>query len=652
MISKEDIERINDACRIEDVVSEFVSLRKRGMNLIGLCPFHNEKTPSFTVSPSKNIYKCFGCGAAGGSVNFIMQHEQFSYPEALRYLAGKYNIEIIEKEISEEDKQLEDEKQLIYILNEMAQKFYSDYMFDSDEGKSVGLSYFLNRKFGSTTIKKFGLGYATDHYDGFVAYAISKGYKLEDLKNAGLAVESAHANDRFRGRVVFPIYSISGRVLGFGARIMKADVKTAKYLNSPETTIYHKSKVLYGLNHAKSAISKHDNCYIVEGYTDVISLFQAGIENVVASSGTSLTEDQIRLIKRYTPNVTVVFDGDSAGVKASFRGIDMLLDAGMNVKVLMLPENEDPDSFATSNRDSDVSGYFEKHAESFINYKAKFLSLEAGNDPIKKASIIKDIVQSIARIPDGITRVLFIRECSAIINISEQILTNEVSKILRQKFFGQKGTSTGDEVKITDDYLHPTQEILSVGTLDFLENRIAWLMLNYFRMHIPVIVVNEEGQKVRAEHFVSDFIIKSLMKDNFILRNAEALKVFEFFRNHFYEGTFPDTDSWITSEQDTSFRGYLVNLVTSPFELSPNWKVELNVQVQSIENAPELLTKEVKNTIAHYKLMRLQEEYALLESELEDVQDIEEQNSMIEHMKIIQSVMRDIAKVLGTTRID
>lgn len=651
MISSDDIQRINDACRIEEVVGEFVNLRKRGVNLIGLCPFHNEKTPSFTVSPTKNIYKCFGCGAAGGSVNFIMQHEQFTYPEALRHLAKKYNIEIIEKEESKEDRQLEDEKQLVFVLNEMAQKYYAEYMHDTDEGKSVGLSYFMKRKFGDSAIRKFGLGYAPDHNNGFVEYAISKGYSHEVLKKAGLASESTNYIDRFRGRVIFPIYSISGRVLGFGARIMKSDAKAAKYLNSPETLVYQKSKVLYGLNLAKNAIVKNDNCYLVEGYTDVISLFQAGVENVVASSGTSLTEDQIRLIRRYTINVTVLFDGDPAGVKAAFRGIDMLLDAGMNVKVLMLPENEDPDSFATSHRDTDIAEYFNEHAESFINYKAKFLSTEAGNDPIKKAVIIKDIVQSIARIPDGITRVLFVRECSEIININEQILSTEVSKILRQKFIGDTARHK-EEVPVTQEFDHPAQQLESISSFDNLEIRLAGLMLNYFDKQIPITILDENGEKIQTETNVSEYIIKSLLNDNFKIKDRNSSLVFEYFRNHYLDGTMPDPDSWVTSVSDMRFRGFLVDLITSPFTLSPNWKNELNVNVLSIDNAPDLLTREVKNSIAYYKLFRLQEELQKIDNQLVESKDIEEQNDLLVHRQIIQSVMKDIAEKLGTTRLD
>jgi DNA primase len=651
MISKDDINRINDACQIEDVVGDFVGLKKRGTNYIGLCPFHNEKTPSFVVSPGKNIYKCFGCGAAGGSVNFVMQHEQYTYPEALKYLANKYGIELVEKEISPEEKQLEDEKQLIFIVHELAQKYYSNCLLNTDEGQSVGLSYLRNRNISDNAIKKFGIGYSPDTFDGFVAHAISLGYDHEVLKKAGLAVDSQHPIDRFKGRVVFPIYSISGRVLGFGARLMKND-KAAKYLNSPETIIYQKSKILYGLNLAKNSMVKLDNCFIVEGYTDVISLVQAEVENVVASSGTSLTEDQIRLIKRYTSNVTVVFDGDTAGVKAAFRGIDMLLDAAMNVKVLMLPENEDPDSFATTNRDKDIEKYFNENAESFINYKAKFLAGEAGNDPLKKAQIIKDIVQSIARIPDGITRTLFVRECSRIINIPEQILMTEVSKILRSKF--AQSTPTQDEQKadVNISPKHPEQLTHHLNNYENLEIRIAGLLVNYCNREIPMTVIDEQNNTVEINTLVYDFIIHSLLKDEYLPKHAFSLEIFKYFNEHIDTQIIPDINKWITEIQDNSIREFIVQLMTSPYTLSPNWDKELNVSVSSIDNTTELLTKEVYGVISHYKLYRIEEELSMIEKKIEKSSDIEEQMSLLKRQSVIKTVMREIATKIGITRID
>jgi len=652
MISKDDIQRINEASHIEEVVGDFVLLKKKGANFWGLCPFHNEKTPSFSVSPSKNIFKCFGCGAAGGSVNFVMQHENYTYPEALRFLAKKYNIEIVERETSPEEKQVEDEKQLIYLLHEMAQKYYADCLHNTDEGKSVGLSYLKGRKFSENAIEKFGLGYAPEGRSGFSAHAISQGYSLEALKTAGLAVDSPTPTDRFRGRVIFPIYSIAGRVLGFGARMMKSNDHSPKYLNSPETPIYHKSNVLYGLYHAKNTIQKNDNCFIVEGYTDVISLFQADIQNVVSSSGTSLTDDQIRLIKRHTSNVTVLFDADPAGIKAAFRGIDMLLDAGMNVKVLLLPDNDDPDSFAAKNRDQDIASYFETHAQNFINYKAEFLSGEAGNDPVKRAAVIKDIVQSIARIQDGITRALFVRECSRIIKLDEKIIAAEVSKILRKRFSEQSRTVADKTPIIEIDDTQPEQIIEAADRFSYLESRVASLLINYYNNTIPVMILDDNNEATEIQMSVSEFIMQTLLVDDYSPRTQMTSKIFGFFKEAYDQTELIDPSAWISSVEDNNLRKYIIDLMTSPYTISPNWLKELDVNVLSIDNAPELLTKDVKYTVFHYKLLRLQEELDVLGKELENTTEPEKQNKILKSMQYTQSVMKEIGSKLGIIRLD
>lgn len=653
MISKDDIQRINDAARVEEIVGEFVNLKKRGVNYIGLCPFHNEKTPSFVVSPAKNIYKCFGCGAAGNSVNFIMEHEQYTYPEALRFLAKKYSIEITEQEKSAEDQESENEKQLMFILHELAQKYYTEILHDTDEGKSIGLSYFKSRGFSDQFIEKFGLGYAPDSSNGFSAYAISKGYHHEDLKKAGLAVESNTPSDRFRGRVIFPIFSISGRVLGFGARQMKSNEKSAKYLNSPETLIYHKSHVLYGLHLAKKAILQHDTCLIVEGYTDVISLHQAGVQNVVSSSGTSLTEDQIRLIKRFTPNVTMVFDGDKAGVKASFRGIDMVLEAGMNVRVVMLPENEDPDSFAQANRDKDITAYFSDHAVSFIVFKTQMLSDEAGKDPLKKAAVIQDIVQSVARIQDGITRTLFVRECSTIMDVPENILHAEISKILRKKF-----TQGNEQVKVPHhekpdhtqtDIGHLSSDLI---TYELLENRIAKLLVSFPENEIEMKLTDEEGKDQSTQVRISTFITSSLAGDEFLPKSAFARGVFDFFNTEPSEFSASEIHAWINSVPVEEFRNYLVDLISNPYILSDNWKKELNIEVVTPDNSPQMLQEEIRKTIASYKLYRLQEEYEQLNVLLNKSTDPEEQDKLMTQQKHIHFVMTKIAQLYGIIRLD
>lgn len=430
MIDQPTIDRILDAANIVDVVSEFVTLRKRGVNYVGLCPFHDDKSPSFYVSPAKNICKCFACGEGGTAVHFIMKHEQLGYFDALRFLAKKYNIEIQERELSDEEKRIRSDRESMFIVNAWAQQYFSQMLHEHVEGKTVGMRYFIERGFREETIRKFQLGYSLDQRDALYQQAIRKGYKKEYLEKTGLVIayENGNVNDRFRGRVIFPVHSLSGKVVAFGGRVLKKDEKTAKYVNSPESPIYHKSNELYGIYFAKQAIVKADRCYLVEGYTDVISMHQSGVENVVASSGTALTHGQIRLIHRFTNNITVLYDGDAAGIKAAIRGIDLLLDEGMNVKVVLLPDGEDPDSFARSHTATEFTEFIRQHETDFIRFKTKLLLADAGNDPVKRAALIGDIIRTIAIVPDDITRTIYIRECSAMMEIDEQVVLNQVNK--------------------------------------------------------------------------------------------------------------------------------------------------------------------------------------------------------------------------------
>lgn len=430
MIDQPTIDRILDAANIVDVVSEFVTLRKRGVNYVGLCPFHDDKSPSFYVSPAKNICKCFACGEGGTAVHFIMKHEQIGYFDALRFLAKKYNIEIAERELSDEEKRVRSDRESMFIVNAWAQQYFSQMLHEHVEGKTVGMRYFIERGFREDTIRKFQLGYSLDQRDALYQQALRKGYKKEYLEKTGLVIayENGNVNDRFRGRVIFPVHSLSGKVVAFGGRVLKKDEKTAKYVNSPESPIYHKSNELYGIYFAKQAIVKADRCYLVEGYTDVISMHQSGVENVVASSGTALTHGQIRLIHRFTNNITVLYDGDAAGIKAAIRGIDLLLDEGMNVKVVLLPDGEDPDSFARSHSATEFTEFIRQHETDFIRFKTKLLLADAGNDPVKRAVLIGDIIRTIAIVPDDITRTIYIRECSAMMEIDEQVVLNQVNK--------------------------------------------------------------------------------------------------------------------------------------------------------------------------------------------------------------------------------
>lgn len=436
MIDQVTIDRILDAAQIVDVVSEFVTLRRRGVNYIGLCPFHNEKTPSFSVSPSKGLCKCFSCGKGGNVVHFIMEHEQLSYYEALKWLARKYNIEVKERELTEEEKQASNLRESLFVVNQFASEYFQNVLYNVEEGQRIGMTYLRSRGFRDDIIKKFQLGYSTDNRDALARTAIEKGYKPEFLEKTGLCYrkDDGTLRDRFWGRVIFPVHTLSGKVVAFGGRVLNAATKNVqmKYVNSPESEIYHKSRELYGIYFAKQAMVRQDRCFLVEGYTDVISMHQSGIENVVASSGTALTSDQIRLIHRFTNNITVLYDGDGAGIKASIRGIDMLLEEGMNVKVCLLPDGDDPDSFARKHNATEYQAYINDHEVDFIRFKTDLLIEEAGKDPIKKANLITSIVKSISVIPDSITRNVYIRECSEMLRMEERVLVNAVGKLKEQ----------------------------------------------------------------------------------------------------------------------------------------------------------------------------------------------------------------------------
>lgn len=432
MIDQATIDRIISAANIVDVVSEFVTLRKRGVNYVGLCPFHADKSPSFYVSPAKNICKCFACGEGGTAVHFIMKHEQIGYLDALRYLAKKYGIEIQERELTEREKQFRDDRESMFIVNQWAQQYFTQNLFENLDGRLVGLRYFIERGLREETIRKFQLGYALDQRDALAKAAQLAGYQRKYLEKTGLVIadeDGKRTYDRFRGRVIFPVHSLSGKVVAFGGRILKKAEKTAKYVNSPESEIYHKSDELYGLFQAKQTIVRKDHCFLVEGYMDVIGMHQAGIENVVASSGTALTRGQIRLIRRFTNNITILYDGDAAGIKAAIRGIDMFLEEEMNVKVVLLPDGEDPDSFARSRSASEFGEFIAGHETDFIRFKTQLLLKEVGDDPVKRADLISDMVRTIAIIPNNISRAVYIRECAAMMTIDEQVLINEVNKI-------------------------------------------------------------------------------------------------------------------------------------------------------------------------------------------------------------------------------
>jgi len=527
VIDQNTIERVLETARIEEVIQDFVSLKKRGGNYIGLCPFHNEKTPSFTVSPSKGIFKCFGCGKGGNSAHFIMEHEHLNFIEAIKYLAKKYNIEIEERELSEEEKLLSNERESMLIVSSFAQKYFNDMLLNNDRGIAIGLSYFRERGFNDTIINKFGLGYCPDGGDDFTKSALAKGYKIEYLEKTGLSITRENRSfDRFKGRVMFPIHNIAGRVIGFGGRTLSTDKKIAKYLNSPESEIYHKSKVLYGLFQAKNTIVKNDLCYLVEGYTDVISLHQSGIENVVASSGTSLTEGQINLLKRFSQNVCILYDSDPAGIKASQRGINMLLEQGINVSVVLFPEGEDPDSYARNHSNTELLDYINNNTDDFIRFKTNLLLAEAKNDPIKRAGLIRDVVESIAVISDGIKRTVYLQECSNILEIDEQILYAETAKLRRRKFQEQEKQKQRENLKLNNPPTPPVPSFLHNVYSETLEKEIIRVLLLYGNEIIRVVAIDEPNRDP-DDIKIANYVITEIRNDELELSNLIYLKIFE-----------------------------------------------------------------------------------------------------------------------------
>lgn len=525
MIDHGTIERILDAAEISDVISDFVTLRKRGVNMLGLCPFHNEKTPSFTVSPAKGIFKCFGCGKAGNSVNFIMEHESLTYPEALKWLAKKYHIDVVEHEDSEEQKQLNDERESLMIVSGFAQKYFTRFLWEENEGRTIGLSYFRERSFRDDVMKKFEVGYAPDGKTPFTDAAQKEGYKIEFLEKTGLTIKREDwVRDRFAGRVMFPIHNLAGRVIAFGGRILKENKETAKYLNSPESEIYHKSKVVYGIFQAKREISKTDKCYLVEGYTDVLSMHQAGIENVVASSGTALTVDQIRLIKRFTPNITIIYDGDAAGIKASLRGIDLVLEEGMNVKVLLLPDGEDPDSYAKKMGAAGFANYIRDNETDFIQFKTRLLLKDTEKDPVAKAKLISDVIRSVAVIPDTITRSVYIKECSKLLDVNEEVLYSEVQKQKRKQNDDLQAIGVREQ---TRKAARQTETPKEIKPNQFLEEELVYLRFLLKFCNFPLFEIEGENPGETELMSVGEFMISELEKDDLISENRLFRTIFQ-----------------------------------------------------------------------------------------------------------------------------
>jgi len=651
MIPKETVEQIFDAADIIEVIGDFVTLKKSGSSYKGLSPFVNEKSPSFMVSPGKGIFKDFSSGKGGNVVSFLMEHEHFSYVEALKWLAGKYGIEIKEKERTPEEIAAQGEKESLFLINLYARDFFMEQMFNTQEGKAVGYSYFKERGFSEATIKKFELGYSPERSDAFAKSAIEKGYKLEYLVKTGLV----KSNDRgmydfFRSRVLFPIHNITGRVLGFGGRTLKSDKKIAKYFNSPESEIYHKSKILYGLYQAKNELIKEDECYLVEGYTDVISMHQAGIINVVASSGTALTEGQIRLIKRYTNNITILYDGDKAGIKASFRGIDLILAQGMNVKVILFPDGEDPDSFSRSVGIEELTNYLKNKRQDFIQFKAQILLKDAEGDPIQRAKTIKDIVKSIGIIPDQIIRSVYIRETSHLFEIGEQALLNEVNKHLeeQEKNANKKSYNHRDEAPPPDLSEPPSIGIApnkqkGKHTLDRQERDLIRLMIQYGSQTIDVTVQNDEDEEIEVAYPLSQYIIEELLSDELSIQNESYQKIFDEFFEGLQQGLVVSDEHFIR-HQNQSLSQMVIDISTPRDVVSENWTKRHGImpgtELQRLKNAAE-------QSVAVYKLRVLENMIADNQDSLKKSMENLALEQLLIKIKDLTSMRNSFAEKLG-----
>jgi len=650
LISRDTIEKIYQTAVIEDVIGEFVHLKRSGSTYKGLSPFANEKTPSFYVVPSKNIYKDFSSGKGGNVVDFLMQHEKFSYPEALRWLAAKYNITIEEDQQTEEQQQEKSEREQLSIVTEFAAKYFREQIQESEEGRAIGLSYFKERGFRDDIIEKFQLGYCPDKWDAMTKAALEAQYKLEYLIKAGLTRErDGVPYDFFRGRVMFPIHNISGKVIAFGGRTLKAEKEIAKYFNSPESELYLKSNVLYGLNFAKNAIVKHDMCYLVEGYTDVISMHQAGVENVVASSGTSLTEGQIRMIKRYTPNITILYDGDSAGIKASFRGIDMILKEGMNVRVLLFPDGDDPDSFARKHSTTEIQEFIASNAKDFITFKTSLLLEDAGNDPVKRSALIRGIVDSIALIPDGITRSVYVQQCSRLLNMQEQVLLTELNKAIVAQVKKGKKDDVPEEMPLLDESFYdgvPSSETKDELSLYYQEKDFVRLLLTYGEKPIAITITNEDGHEETHNVSVAEYLISNIQEDEIEFEHEVYNKILKEYIEFIYREEIPETTTF-TNNEDNAISSESSTLLVPKYALSENW-LRHNIYP---EHEDTLLRKATKDCVFWLKVRKVQKISTMLTRDIAEAQenkDDDKVDALLAEKAALDKVKADITKYFGT----
>ncbi|MCB0791304.1 MAG: DNA primase [Flavobacteriales bacterium] len=580
MIAPEAIQQVKDAVRIEEVVGDFVALKRKGPRYLGLCPFHNEKTPSFNVSPALGIFKCFGCGEAGDAITFLRKHEHLGYVEAVRWLAKRYGIDLPEEEVTPEQAAEQSERESLSVVQSFALKWSVEQLWSTEEGRRIGSSYFRERGFREETIRHFQLGYVPERGDAFCSTALEQGFRPEMLEKAGWAKlrEDGTPWDFFQGRVTFPIHSVSGQVIGFGARTLRSDKKLPKYFNSPESVLYNKSRSLYGIHFARKSMAETGLCHLVEGYTDVISLHQAGVTNVVASSGTSLTEEQVRLIKRYADTVTILYDGDPAGVKASLRGIDLILAEGLGAKVVLFPEGEDPDSFARTRSSTEVEAFLREEAKDFLVFKTGLLMADTGGDPVRKAAAIHDIVESIAHVPDQVLRSLYVKECARGLDVNEQALIAELNKVLRKRFRKELGRAA-DETERLDPALHPVQPPSAVERTTAAQERdLLRMLLNYGHERIVVPFQNEDGSTSEEETTVAETMFMLLAVDDILFDDPLFREVYLDYRHASNLGDKPDASRYTSHEKD-HWRELSIDLLTEKHDLSPNWRDKHRIHV-------------------------------------------------------------------------
>ena len=672
MIPRDTIQKIMDATHIEEVISDFVSLHKRGANFWGCCPFHNEQTPSFSVSPSKGIFKCFGCGKAGNAVHFLMEHEHFSYPDALRYLANKYSIEIKEKELTDEERQAQTERDSLFHVSEFAQKHFADLLYNNENGRNIGLAYFYERQLSDDVIKKFGLGYCLDEWEAFTKHALASGYSEDALVKSGLTIRKDDSGniklyDRFRGRVMFPIFNASGRVLGFSGRVLTSEKTQAKYVNSPDSDIYNKSLALYGIFQAKSAMSRQDLCYLVEGNIDVISMHQSGLENTVASCGTSLTKEQIRLIKRYTSNVTLMYDGDAPGIKAAIRAIDLLLTEGMKVRVVLFPDDDDPDSYAKKYGSEAIQNFVKDNAADFVRFKTGILLKDTGNDPLRLSEVAAEMVNTIALVGDMMERSEFIRECASIMKVSERDLTQGVAKaILRNKEKDFKESQRAQESAPPEQQEHqpatdggnaPTatdilnseaekhQFLPSLYPCEEQEKKIISLLMNHGDQTITMPANDDDGNDIFEEYYVEALVVGDIIGDNIKFDNPLYQRIFDEYAEQLQQGNLLTGQHFVNHTEEI-IRTLAATMLSQPYSLSDNWSKIHHISVPSPDDK-NVIANDYHDSVLNLKIKKLEQKITEAKEQLKYTVEPEDMAILLGQINQYEKIKMAIGKELN-----